>query len=220
MQRLSGSLEGFGGDLRFGEVGLNAGLRGADKICTTIATQSLPSAGHKTWRAFLSTSSEHARDRIGQGPWHDRRGRLVAESLDDLLQMRPRGAEQTIANDLPNEHGVPNRNPSGTGRVDNHDVLTGSSADGTLYGEASESTCDDWTSRAPSGRPRIGHSWPRDTVSIGTNHALRHWISAHDAGGCAPGFTLVELGPPDANNPTVGASGGYGGIYCFAVTPN
>src|SRR5262245_49576984 len=30
MQRLSGSQAGFGGDLRFGEVGPGAGLRGAD----------------------------------------------------------------------------------------------------------------------------------------------------------------------------------------------
>src|SRR5690349_20801870 len=53
MQELSGSEDGFGGDLRFGETGAGAGLRGADKICTTIAEQSLP-GNAKTWRAFLS----------------------------------------------------------------------------------------------------------------------------------------------------------------------
>src|SRR4051812_38554586 len=42
MQRLSGSADGFGGDLRFGETGEGAGLRGADQICTTIAEQSMP----------------------------------------------------------------------------------------------------------------------------------------------------------------------------------
>ena len=40
MQELSGSQDGFGGDLRFGEMGPGAGLRGADKICATIAEKS------------------------------------------------------------------------------------------------------------------------------------------------------------------------------------
>src|SRR5690242_11683854 len=37
MQALSGSQAGFGGDLRYGETGPGAGLRGADKICAAIA---------------------------------------------------------------------------------------------------------------------------------------------------------------------------------------
>jgi hypothetical protein len=45
LQELSGSAEGFGGDLRFGETGPGAGLRGADKICATIAEKSMPGAG-------------------------------------------------------------------------------------------------------------------------------------------------------------------------------
>ena len=54
MRELSGNTLGFGGDLRFGETGPGAGLRGADKICSTIAEMSMPNAGLKTWRAFLS----------------------------------------------------------------------------------------------------------------------------------------------------------------------
>ena len=42
MRELSGSQDGFGGDLRFGEA---TGLAGADKICTTIAEQSMPGSG-------------------------------------------------------------------------------------------------------------------------------------------------------------------------------
>src|SRR6188768_586329 len=55
LQALSGNPNGFGGDLRFGETGAGAGLRGADKICTAVAARSMPSNG-KVWRAFLSVT--------------------------------------------------------------------------------------------------------------------------------------------------------------------
>lgn len=42
LRELSGSRTGFGGDLRFGETGEGAGLRGADKICAAIAELSMP----------------------------------------------------------------------------------------------------------------------------------------------------------------------------------
>jgi hypothetical protein len=29
----------------------------------------------------------------------------------------------------------------------------------------------------------------------------------------------MEMGGPNPNNPTVGSGGGYGGFYCFAMTP-
>ncbi|KFE64865.1 hypothetical protein DB31_1883 [Hyalangium minutum] len=57
MRQLSGSQNGFGGDLRFGEA---TGLEGADKICRTIAEMSEPGAGQREWRAFLSTSTGSA----------------------------------------------------------------------------------------------------------------------------------------------------------------
>jgi len=44
-------------------------------------------------------------------------------------------------------------------------------------------------------------------------------MSALDEAGCAPGVNLVEMGPPNPNIPTVGSGGGYGGFYCFALTP-
>ncbi|HMA91851.1 MAG TPA: hypothetical protein VKP30_04150, partial [Polyangiaceae bacterium] len=71
---LAGTEDGFGGDLRYGETGDGSGLRGADKICTEIAERSMAKNG-KTWRAFLSTSVVDAIDRVGEGPWYDRRGR-------------------------------------------------------------------------------------------------------------------------------------------------
>jgi hypothetical protein len=50
---------GKGGDL--------GGLAGADAYCNTLATAA-GSTG-KTWKAYLSTDAENAKDRIGSGPW-------------------------------------------------------------------------------------------------------------------------------------------------------
>ena len=220
MRELSGSDQGFGGDLRFGEA---TGLAGADKICATIADMSMPGASAKQWRAFLSASAGgqgggpvHAKDRIGGGPWYDRMGRLVAMDLDALLNTRPVGADPLIAADLPNEHGEPNHQG-----VDNHDTVTGSNEAGE-YDETE--TCEDWTNAPPlepgeggGGRPgpgehngpMAGHSWPAQSG--------QSWIAAHRTGGCAAGVNLVQNGAGSGNG--IGAGGGYGGIYCLALLP-
>jgi hypothetical protein len=207
LRALSGSDLGFGGDLRFGFAGEGAGTRGADALCAAIAASSLPEAAALPWRAFLSTSREDAIDRIGEGPWYDRRGRLVAHTPSELVGTRP-SADPAIADDLPNERGVPNSDPEGYGIVDNHDVLTGSDAAGR-YVEGG--TCEDWTSAKPAGRPRVGHAWPRSQ----SRGDFRSFISAHDAPGCAPGGSLEQRAQDVAG--TVGGGGGYGAFYCFAL---
>ena len=54
----------------------------------------------------------------------------------------------------------------------------------------------------------------------GNNGSGNSWMSALDEAGCAPGAFVVEAGPPGANGTkTVGDGGGYGAIYCFALTP-
>jgi hypothetical protein len=247
LQALSGSPDGFGGDLRYGEAD---GLSGADKICTEIAERSMDCSGKKQWRAFLSVTKGpsgtpiHAIDRIGEGPWYDRIGRIVAMNKAALVNQRPMGADPAILNDLPNEDGVPNHAPDGE-LVDNHDMLTGTNEKGQLYTTRSnplESTCKDWTSKERWGAPRVGHPWPTGAGKMGGGLGggfggslggfaggpggpgggigdLANWMSALDEAGCAPGVTLEEKGPPMASNPTVGSGGGYGGFYCFALTP-
>ncbi len=249
LQALSGSPDGFGGDLRYGEAD---GLSGADKICAEIAERSMVGSSAKEWRAFLSTSTVDARDRIGNGPWYDRLGRVIALDLDALINQRPEGIDPEIEMDLPNEDGVPNHAPDGE-LVDNHDMLTGSGEDGRLFtegGDVAAATCNDWTSAEPSGAPRVGHPWPTGMgqfgmggfgMGFGAGGApgggfdfggfgggfptgsigdLSHWISALDEAGCAPGVFIVEAGPPGANGTkTVGDGGGYGGFYCFALNP-
>lgn len=228
MQEQSGSPSGFGGDFRLGETGAGAGLRGADKLCGKIAEKSMPGAGGKPWRAFLSAVSGEdgkqvdAIDRIGAGPWYDRLGRLVASTKADLLHDRPEGIDAAIKDDLPNEDGVPNHQPDPTqAEVDNHDTLTGTNDQGKLY--SATATCKDWTgATGTEGKPRVGHSWPRYGGPGGGgmgNMNMANWMSSLDESGCSPGVNLIEMGPPQQNSTTVGSGGGYGGIYCFALTP-
>jgi hypothetical protein len=224
--RESGDPEGPGGNL--------GGLSGADGLCQKVAEFVSPCQAGKVWHAFLSTSTADAIDRIGQGPWKDRNGRLFANSLQELLSDRPLNAAAEIKNDFPNEYGILNSDPENTGRaeaVDNHQTLTGSGDDGRLYAQstrdntgamggtacgdgedwsAAKATCWDWTSSEPQGCPRVGHSWPGMS---GPN-----WISVWNEGGCAPGGNLVQTGGFDGTR-RVGSAGGYGGFYCFAVTP-
>jgi hypothetical protein len=216
MVRLSGTEDGFGGDLRYD--GAPDGLSGADKICTEIAEHSMPGASAKGWRAFLSVAQDgggervDAIDRIGDGPWFDRLGRTVAETTDDLQNERPEGADDLIYDDLPNEYGVPNHRPDPTGpEIDNHHVLTGSDGEGRLYQGNVNGTCGNWTELEDAGRPRIGFSWSIDNRV--------HWISGQDEGGCGAGYDLDGGGGSDPNNPVVGSGGGYGAIYCFALMP-
>jgi hypothetical protein len=203
MQELSGSQDGFGGDL--------GGLEGADQICQSVAEG--VGFGAKTWRAFLSVTDGgdgtpvHAIERIGDGPWFDANGRMVASSIDGLLNERPDGDPQTIE-DLPDENGVP---ISLLG--DAHDTLTGSDTAGMLASTNPATTCNDWTSTTvPADRiVMAGHSWPRSADSG------REWASDHAVPGCAAGVNLEFNGAGSGD--CVGCSGGFGGIYCFALQP-
>jgi hypothetical protein len=218
MQRVSGSPAGFGGDLRFGHA---TGLEGADEICRQVAEGSLPGSGEKGWRAFLSAivgpngEPVHAKDRIGEGPWYDRLGRLIAANKEDLLQYRPRGAHPAIVHDLPTEDGVPHHMDGAPGCAgddcpDNHQVLTGTNELGMLHSPDPAFTCNDWTSKERNGTPMCGHSWPRP--ESGSN-----WMSATPDGGCAPCVSLQEGG--GVRSRCVGSAGGYGAIYCLALAP-
>jgi hypothetical protein len=212
LQRLSRSQNGFGGDLRYGE---SHGLLGADEICEALAESSMPGARAKGWRAFLSAvegpdgGQVDAIDRVGDGPWYDRLGRVVARNPDALINERPLGAHEAIVNDLPNEFGVPNHTPDpGEGPVDNHHMLTGTDENGRLHDETA--TCEDWSSTSVNaGKPRVGFSWPSDT--------RRSWMSQQDEAGCGAGVNIDQETAPDPDNPFVGSGGGYGGFYCFAL---
>ena len=209
MRRLSGNDNGFGGDLRFGEA---TGLEGADKICQTIAAGE--GFGAKTWKAFLSATTGpagvqvNAIDRIGDGPWYDRNARLVAPNKDGLLATRPVGDADAV-NDLADEKGQGTR-VLGT----SYDVVTATSVAGTLqYPGMPKNTCNDWTDNTDALGPGpliiCGHAWVADILSS--------WVAAHPERSCKPGVNLMSNGAGDGSS--IGAAGGWGGIYCFATTP-
>ena len=70
---------GNGGDL--------GGLKGADAHCKKLAAA--VGAGDRDWKAYLSTEEPNkrgvfARNRIGNGPWYNARGILIATNPTDL----------------------------------------------------------------------------------------------------------------------------------------
>lgn len=247
IKKVSGSDQGFGGDLRFGETGEGAGLRGADKICKEIAELGMPGAGAKDWRAFLSTTKGgpnggpvHAKSRIGKGPWYDAAGRIVSMTLEALVgSNRPGGADPAIRDDLPNEFGIPNHSADAPGCVgnacpDNHQVLTGTNCVGELYtGGGNASGQNEITPDCTGVTPPTNAANPAYTCNDWTSkeeagdpwcgHSWPRrgsglsWMSAAKDGGCAPCVRLEEGGGVSEN--CVGSAGGYGGFYCFEFKP-
>lgn len=186
---------GSGGD--FG------GIAGADEFCRTLAAEASAALGAKTWRAYLSTSTEDARDRIGDGPWRNAVGRIIANDVTQLhdqqnpmtgtLNMTWGTNDFTVALDETGAQ-VPAQPVL-------HDIITGSNADGTV---SPSGTCSDWT--AQTGTTRNGHS-----NRAGGGEAPQSWSSSHNTG-CGeptPGMNF-QAG-------TVSQGGGRGSIYCFAI---
>jgi hypothetical protein len=64
------------------------GLEGADRHCQALAQAA--GAGDRTWRAYLSTQAVdgapavNARDRIGNGPWQNAKGEVIARHVEEL----------------------------------------------------------------------------------------------------------------------------------------
>jgi hypothetical protein len=172
------------------------GLPAADARCQRLAEA--VGAGARTWRAYLSVESSeqggpiHARDRIGQGPWYNASGALLAEDLD-ALHARAGDAEVFV-----DEHGAKiNGQWEGSPTPNEHDILTGTDAEGRV---APGLTCADWTSADATLVARVGHSDGLGPMRDSTP-PRNSWHSAHESAGC---------------NDTA-PRGGAGRIYCFAA---
>lgn len=184
-----------------GNGGNFGGIAGADQLCTTLATEVSPALGAKTWRAYLSTSTEDARDRIGDGPWRNAAGVIVGNDIDQIHDQAAGGASEETWPLADASIALDERGQQLPGNPVLHDILTGSNADGTV---SASGTCADWTSE--EGTTRAGHS---DRMGGMLNPSP--WNSAHDTG-CAepdPGSNFQQG--------TVSQGGGRGAIYCFAI---
>ena len=172
-----------------GEGGNFGGIEGADAHCTALAENA--GVGGKTWKAYLSTSTENARDRIGAGPWVNASGEAIAASVDEL---------HSDANNLNKETALNEMGEQVAGRGDTpnrHDILTGSNPDGT-YAEGM--TCEDWTSNAEDAAGMVGH---HDPMGLDDTPPSKSWNSSHSSrGGC--GLEALR------------GTGGDGLVYCFA----
>jgi hypothetical protein len=173
------------------------GLAGADATCQRLA--SAVGQGSRTWRAYLSVERDpangnqptHARDRIGTGPWLNANRSVVANTVAEL---HARTGDASVFLD---ERGQRiNGQWTGSPTPNEHDILTGSNADGTV---AAGLTCADWTSAAANVTARVGHSdgFGPNQSTAGT---FSSWNSAHANQSCA----------------NTAPGGGAGRFYCFA----
>ena len=178
-----------------GDGGNLGGLDGADAHCQALAAA--VGAGDRTWRAYLSTQGRgavNARDRIGEGPWANAAGLVVATSVEGL-HFDNSNFNSTHSLDE-NGNQVASR-IAGDADFTEHDVLTGSQLDGTAFPTGEDRTCGNWTSN-DEGSAMLGHA---DRYSFTTPGAP--WNTAHPSRGCSQ-EDLV-------------ATGGAGLFYCFAI---
>lgn len=178
-----------------GDGGNLGGLAGADAHCQALADTA--GAGHRTWRAYLSTQGDgavNARDRIGSGPWANAEGLIMATDLENLLYDN---------SNFNWEHSLDENGNQFASRIDGdpdfseHDILTGSQIDGTTMPPGQDQTCNNWTSN-DEGSARVGHG---DRYSFTTPGSP--WNSSHGTPGCSQ-ESLVRVG-------------GAGLLYCFAI---
>ncbi|MCW5635131.1 MAG: hypothetical protein KIT17_17480 [Rubrivivax sp.] len=179
------------------------GLAGADAHCQKLAAA--VGAGGRTWRAYLSTpgtfpsqgnptgvASVNARDRIGTGPWFNAKGQLIARDLAHLHN----------GNLISKETALDERGNVVKGRGDQpneHDILTGSRADGTAFAPQTDTTCKAWTSSS-DGSAIVGH---HDRIGPLPENWAKSWNFSHQSAGCSQ-EALVR-------------TGGAGRFYCFAA---
>ncbi|HEY5624602.1 MAG TPA: hypothetical protein VIV14_12645 [Gammaproteobacteria bacterium] len=175
-----------------GNGGNLGGLEGADAHCEALAEAA--GAGNREWRAYLGTEAQNgrgvsARLRIGDGPWYNADGVMIASDVDDL-HISPNLSAATALD----ENG--DRIPGFGAQPNRHDILTGAMADGTaFFPDADDHTCNNWTSSG-EGSAMVGHS---DRHGGGNTS----WNAAHQSQGCSM----------DAFRRT----GGDGLFYCFAA---
>ena len=89
--------------------------------------------------------------------------------------------------------------PSRLYTVNQHDILTGTQADGTAFPPDKDMTCGNWT-KTGEGNAMVGHA---TAWACATTSASKSWNASHPSRAC-DAASLV-------------ATGGAGLLYCFAA---
>jgi hypothetical protein len=172
------------------------GLAGADKHCQTLAAAA--GAGARTWRAYLSATAAaggtatNARDRIGAGPWHNAKGVLIATNVEELHKSNAISKQTALTE---KGEGISGRGDP----VNQHDVLTGSNAEGGVIEGTADTTCGNWT-KSGDGSAMVGH---HDRLGLTDDPPAKSWNASHPSRGCS--------------QDNLKSSGGAGLLYCFAA---
>jgi hypothetical protein len=174
------------------------GIEGADAHCQTLAAKA--GAGSKTWRAYLSQqaiggkTAVNAKDRIGNGPWKNVNGVVIAANVADLHI--PEKANINVETGMTE---TARRVMSRQFVVNYHDILTGTQDDGTAPPADKDLTCGNWTNGG-AGSALVGH---HDRMGLNETAPAKSWNSSHPSRGC--------------DNAALRSSGGNGLLYCFAA---
>jgi len=171
------------------------GLAGADAHCQALARAA--GSTSTNWRAYLSTTEPggdagvNARERIGNGPWKNAKGVVVATSVDNLHSASVNITKQTALTEK-------GEVVSGRGdQVNMHDILTGSDPQGNYSTAGGDTTCGNWT-KSGDGSAIVGH---HDRAGLKDTRHMNSWNSSHGSRGCS--------------QDQLKASGGAGMLYCF-----
>jgi len=137
-------------------------------------------------------AATNARDRIGAGPWFNAKGELIARNVGHLHD----------GNNISKQTALDERGNPVKGRGDSpneHDILTGSRADGTAFAPQTDTTCRSWTS-STDGSAIVGH---HDRIGPLPENWAKSWNFSHQSAGCSQ-EALIR-------------TGGSGRLYCFAA---
>lgn len=173
------------------------GLAGADAHCQALAKAA--GSTKTNWRAYLSTTlpggdaGVNARDRIGNGPWYNAKGVMVARNVAEL---------HSDANNITKQTALTEKGAVVSGRgdpVNIHDILTGSDPDGRFSTAGGDTTCGNWTKSA-DGSAIVGH---HDRIGLKDTRHMKSWNSSHGTIGCSQDHLRK--------------TGGGGLFFCFAA---
>jgi hypothetical protein len=190
------------------------GLEGADRHCQTLATKA--GAGTKTWRAYLSTqavggaTAVNAKDRIGKGPWVNAKGVQIAANVADLHSPNNKISADTIVAE------TGRLIPSRLYTVNQHDVLTGTQADGTAFGPEKDMTCGNWT-KSGEGNAMVGHA---DRMGLRDDEASKSWNTSHPSRACDAASLVATGGAGLLGRLNGTASWSSASALCAALAPH